>query len=83
MPEQRKARRLRLSWVLCAIAVALVATCPALVSDPAVWAYLLDPELLLLLLVLGVQGVREQLGPVLLRSKLRFRRGIALRTPER
>ncbi len=78
MPGRRLVRRCRAPWLIWLswlLAVAVIATCPALLSDPGMWAYLLDPELLALVIVVGFQLARLELGVVLLRVKLSLRRG--------
>jgi hypothetical protein len=57
------------TWMLWAVAVAVLASCPVIVSDPAMWPYLLDPELLALVVLVGVQYTRMELG--VLRLQLR------------
>jgi hypothetical protein len=54
-----------------------------LISDPAMWAYLLDPELLVLVIVVGLQFARLQFGVLLLQLRAWPRRGRTRRTPER
>jgi hypothetical protein len=76
MPPMRK----RLIWLA---AVAVIAACPMLISDPAMWAYLLDPELLVLVIVVGLQFARLQFGVLLLQLRAWPRRGRTRRTPER
>jgi hypothetical protein len=41
-----------LLWLAAAVTMA---ACPMLLSDPAMWHYLLDPELLALIVVIGAQ----------------------------
>jgi hypothetical protein len=51
-------------WLLWAAVVAAFAASPMLLADPAMWFYVLDPELLALLAVVGWQMGRLQLGVV-------------------
>lgn len=55
-------------WVLWAIAAGVLAACPMMLSDPAMWAYLLDPELLALMVIIGVRYTRWEIE--LLRARL-------------
>jgi hypothetical protein len=72
-------------WLLWAAALALLATCPMLLSDPGMWPYLFDPELLAFVIVVGAQFARLELGVVLLRMKIwaggRLRTGTARPRP--
>lgn len=58
-------------WVLLlwAGAAVVLAACPMMLSDPAMWMYLLDPELLALLVIVGFQYTRWEAG--LLRLRIR------------
>jgi hypothetical protein len=56
-------------WLLWASAAAVLAACPMMLSDPAMWMYLLDPELLALLVIVGFQYTRWEAG--LLRLRIR------------
>ncbi len=49
-------------WLLWAVAVGVLSACPVIISDPGMWPYLLDPELLALVVVVGVQYTRLELG---------------------
>lgn len=49
-------------WLLWAAAVAVVAASPVIISDPGIWPYLVDPELLALVVVVGVQYTRREIG---------------------
>ncbi|HEY7047891.1 MAG TPA: hypothetical protein VH373_11770 [Jatrophihabitantaceae bacterium] len=49
-------------WLLWAGAAAVLAACPMMLSDPAMWMYLLDPELLALLVIVGFQYTRWEAG---------------------
>ena len=57
------------TWLLWAVAVAVLSACPVIISDPGMWPYLLDPELLALVVVVGLQYTRLELG--VLRLQLR------------
>jgi hypothetical protein len=76
MPLMRR----RLVWLAAA---AVIAACPMLISDPAMWAYVLDPELLVLVIVVGFQFARLQFGVWLLQLRTWPRRGRTRRTRER
>ena len=56
-------------WLLWAAAVAVLSACPVIISDPGMWPYLLDPELLALVVVVGLQYTRLEAG--VLRLQLR------------
>ena len=49
-------------WLLWTAAVAVLAGCPVIISDPGMWPYLFDPELLALVVVVGVQYTRLEFG---------------------
>jgi len=49
-------------WLLWAVAATVLATCPMMLSDPGLWPYLLDPELLALVVVIGLQYTCLQLS---------------------
>lgn len=49
-------------WLLWGVAVGVLAACPVIISDPGMWPYLLDPELLALVVVVGAQYTRLELG---------------------
>lgn len=42
-------------WLLWAGGAAVMIGCPMLLSDPVMWPYLLDPELLALIVVVGAR----------------------------
>jgi hypothetical protein len=50
------------AWLLWAAAIGVLVSCPAMISDPGMWPYLLDPELLMLVVVVGAQYTRLELG---------------------
>jgi hypothetical protein len=83
MPEPGQAQRPRTIWLVSAVAIAVVVACPMLISDPAMWAYVLDPELLALVVVVGIQFARLQFGVWLLQLRGWPRRGRTHRTRER
>ena len=56
-------------WLLWAGAAVVLAACPMMLSDPALWMYVLDPELLALLVIVGFQYTRWEAG--LLRLRVR------------
>jgi hypothetical protein len=41
--------------LLWAAAVVILVACPMMLTEPVMWAYLLDPELLALLVVVGIR----------------------------
>jgi hypothetical protein len=41
--------------------VAVLTSCPVIISDPGMWPYLLDPELLALVVVIGIRYTRLEL----------------------
>jgi hypothetical protein len=55
-------------WLLWAAAVGVLATCPVIISDPGMWPYLLDPELLALVVVVGLQYTRIEIGVLRLQA---------------
>ncbi len=55
-------------WVLWAAAALVLAACPMMLSDPAMWPYLLDPELLALVVVIGARFTMLQIE--LLRARV-------------
>ena len=61
-------------WLLWAAAALLLAACPMLLSDPALWVYLLDPEVLALIVIIGVQYTRWEAGLLCRRVRDRLRR---------
>jgi hypothetical protein len=67
-------------WLLWGAAALVLVSCPMLMSDPAMWVYLLDPELLVLVVVIGLQYTRLEAGVVWLqlRTWLAGRRGPGL-----
>jgi len=68
-------RHPRWVWLLWAGAAAVLAACPMMLSDPAMWMYLLDPELLALLVIVGFQYTRWEAGVLRLRIRQRLSRG--------
>lgn len=56
-------------WLLWAAAVGVLAACPMIISDPGMWPYLLDPELLALVVVVGVQYTRLEIGVLRLHAQ--------------
>jgi hypothetical protein len=50
------------AWLLWAVAISVLVSCPAMISDPGMWPYLLDPELLMLVVVVGAQYTRLEFG---------------------
>lgn len=49
-------------WLLWGAAIGVLAACPVIISDPGMWPYLLDPELLALVVVVGAQYTLLELG---------------------
>ena len=64
----------RYVWLLWAIAVLVLASCPLALSDPAIWFYVLDPELLAMFVVIGAQYAGIELGLARLRVRAAGRR---------
>jgi hypothetical protein len=62
-----------LVWALWGLTVVVVVAFPALLSDPALWMYLLDPELLALIIIIGLQ-MAWPLLPALRSARRRGRR---------
>jgi hypothetical protein len=62
-------------WLLWLVAVIVLVSCPMLLSEPAMWCYLLDPELLVLVVVIGVRYTRLQLELVRWRVRREHRLG--------
>lgn len=56
-------------WLLWAGAVGVLSACPVIISDPGMWPYLLDPELLALVVLVGVQYTRMEAGVLLLQVR--------------
>jgi hypothetical protein len=61
-------------WLLWAAAVAVLAGCPVIISDPGMWPYLLDPELLALVVIVGAQYTRLEAGVLKLQAQAWWRR---------
>lgn len=85
MADNRVARRLfglpLYVWVLWAIAAAVLAACPMMLSEPAMWFYLMDPELLALIVIIGVRYTRLELAITSMRIQADLRaRTTRLRT---
>ncbi|GMA25633.1 hypothetical protein GCM10025864_33920 [Luteimicrobium album] len=55
-------------WLLWAATALVLLSVPELLMDPAAWTYLVDPELAVLLVLLGVQATRLQLGILRIRA---------------
>jgi hypothetical protein len=49
-------------WLVWAAAAIVLASCPMLLSDPAMWFYLLDPELLAVIVIIGLRYTRLELS---------------------
>lgn len=56
-------------WLVWAVAALVLASCPMMLSDPAMWFYLLDPELLAVIVIIGLRYTRLELS--LLSAQLR------------
>lgn len=81
---QRRVFRLPLYvWLLWAVAAAVLAACPLLLSDPGMWPYLLDPELLALLVIVGAQYTRIEFVLAGVRLQSVIRRCCGRRLPRR
>jgi hypothetical protein len=61
------------AWLLWAVAISVLVSCPAMISDPGMWPYLLDPELLMLVVVVGAQYTRLEFGVFWLQARARWR----------
>jgi hypothetical protein len=61
------------AWLLWAVAIGVLASCPAIVSDPGMWPYLLDPELLMLVVIVGAQYTRLEFGVLWLQARVWWR----------
>lgn len=88
MADNRLARRLfglpLHVWLLWAIAAAVLAACPMMLSEPAMWFYLMDPELLALIVIIGVRYTRLELAIMGMRIQADVRaRAARLRTRRR
>lgn len=62
-------------WVLWAAAALVLAACPMMLSDPAMWPYLLDPELLALVVIIGAHFTVLQIDLL----RVRWRAGLRSR----
>lgn len=62
-------------WLLWAGGAAALIGCPMLLSDPVMWPYLLDPELLALLVVIGARYTLLQIDLLHARIADSVRRG--------
>jgi len=69
-------RHERRVWILWAIGVVVLVLTPYALSDPALWIFVFDPELLALFTLVGLALVRESLmlHVVHLRALLALRR---------
>ncbi len=56
-------------WLLWAAGAVFLACSPMLLADPAMWMYLLDPELLALLVIVGLQQSQYQILALWIRLK--------------
>jgi hypothetical protein len=66
-------------WILWAIGVLVLVMTPYALSDPALWIFVFDPELLALFTLVGLAMMRESLSlhVVHLRAILALRREIS------
>lgn len=48
-------------WLLWVVVLGILAFCPGVMSDPGMWPYLVDPELLALVVVMGVQYSQREI----------------------
>ena len=69
-------RHERRVWIILAIGVLVLVATPYALSDPTLWIFVLDPELLALATLVGVALLRESLSihVVHLRAILALRR---------
>ncbi len=61
-------------WLLWAAGAAVLATCPLMLSEPAMWFYLADPELLALVVIVGVRYSRSEIAVLSARTRMELRR---------
>ena len=79
---QRRVLRFPLHvWLLWAVAAGVLTACPMLLSDPGMWPYLLDPELLALVVIVGVQYTRIEMLLARVRLEALIRRCYGRRFP--
>lgn len=53
-------------WLLWGLAILALSSCPILFSDPQLWPFLLDPELVALLVIVFIRQGRFQVEVLLL-----------------
>ena len=61
-------------WVLWILALVALASCPILFSDPGLWPFLADPELIALLVIVFVRQSRFQFTVLMLSLRNAFSR---------
>ncbi|HVX47434.1 MAG TPA: hypothetical protein VHC49_26325 [Mycobacteriales bacterium] len=61
-------------WALWILALVALSSCPILFSDPQLWPFVFDPELVALLIVVFIQQGRFQLTVLLLSLRNGFSR---------
>ena len=57
-------------WLLWGLGALVLAACPMLLSDPAMWPFILDPELLALVIIVGAQYTRLEFTMIRLRLRV-------------
>ena len=67
------------AWLLWAAAALMLASSPVLLSDPALWRFLVDPELLVLMVIVGAQYARLAIGMLRLPRRGAFRAALTAR----
>ena len=67
------------AWLLWAAAALVLASSPVLLSDPALWRLLVDPELLVLMVIVGAQYARIAIGMLRMPRRGPFRAALAAR----
>lgn len=65
-------------WLIWLVAVVLFASVPALLSDPAMWTWVADPELLALVMIVGARYGLMQVGFVRLQVRGRIQHAYAV-----
>ncbi|HEY1643101.1 MAG TPA: hypothetical protein VGG35_20590 [Streptosporangiaceae bacterium] len=64
-------------WLLWAAGALILASSPVLLSDPALWRLLVDPELVVLMVIVGAQYARLSIGMLGIRWRAVTRAALA------
>lgn len=64
-------------WLLWAAGALILASSPVMLSDPALWRLLVDPELVVLMIVVGAQYARLSIGMLGIRWRAVTRAALA------